>query len=70
MMAQVVGTCSICGGAVMAPLTWMSIIPPTPTCSGCGAVAAAHGPIIPMRKLDYQVTTGTGTVPPDGTSKS
>lgn len=70
MMSQVVGTCSICGGAVMMPLTWMSTIPPVPTCGGCGAVAAAHGPVIPMRKLDYQVVTSTGTAPRDDSSKS
>lgn len=39
-MQQRVGTCSLCGGAVMGYRgVWMSISPPPPdTCSGCGAV--------------------------------
>lgn len=59
MMVQVVGTCSLCGGAVAVPAMWMSIIPPVPTCGSCGAVAAAHGPVIPMRRNEYSTTTGT-----------
>jgi hypothetical protein len=70
MMSQVVDTCSICGGAVMVPLMWMSGIPPVPTCGGCGAVAAAHGPVIPMRRQEYSVTTGTSTALPTEPSKS
>lgn len=70
MMSQVVGTCSICGGVVTVPLTWTSIIPDVPTCSGCGAVAAAHGPVIPMRKQEYSVTTGTSIELPVDPSKS
>jgi hypothetical protein len=53
-----VGTCSICHGPVMVPQVWMSILPPTPTCGNCGAVAATHGPIIPMRPQRYRTTTG------------
>jgi len=46
---QTIGTCSICGGAVTAPAIWMGVIPPTPTCSRCGAHAALnYGPVIPM----------------------
>lgn len=46
---MIIGTCSICTGAVTVPDVWMCIIPPTPTCSSCGAVSAApHGPVIPM----------------------
>lgn len=48
---SVVGTCSLCGGAVTCPQLWGGIIPPTPHCSQCGAVPAnTHGPTIPMRK--------------------
>lgn len=44
------GTCSLCGGQVVVPAVWMSAVPPTPTCLGCGAVAASHGPVIPMQR--------------------
>lgn len=59
-MNQVVGTCSLCGGPVTVPAVWMSIIPPTPTCGHCGAVAAEHGPVIPMRPAE-PVRTWTST---------
>lgn len=42
------GTCSLCGGRVTVPDHWLSVVPPTPTCEQCGAVAAEHGPVIPM----------------------
>jgi hypothetical protein len=48
-MNRVVGTCSICSGAVTVPTVWCGVLPPTPTCSGCGAEAASHGPVIPMK---------------------
>jgi hypothetical protein len=61
-MKQTVGTCSLCGGAVMTPVVWMGILPPTPTCSGCGALAAVgHGPVIPMMPAPpTRYTVGTG----------
>lgn len=43
---QVVGTCGNCGGAVVLPKVWMSVIPPVPTCESCGATAAQHGPVM------------------------
>ena len=58
----VVGTCSICGGPVSCPSVWWSIITPVPTCEHCGAVSAQHGPVIPMKKKDYYVSTASGTV--------
>jgi len=45
---QTIGTCSLCGGPVVAPIAWYSVTPPVATCSRCGAVAAQHGPVIPM----------------------
>jgi hypothetical protein len=33
---------------VVCPLAYLSIVPPTPTCEACGAVAADHGPVIDM----------------------
>lgn len=45
-----VGTCSLCGGAVTVPTIVGSVVPPTPTCSQCGAVPKEpHGPTIPMQ---------------------
>lgn len=59
-MRATVGTCSLCGGRVTVPDVWMSIIPPTPTCEQCGAVAAEHGPVIPMRPAQpVRISTGT-----------
>lgn len=49
-MTRTLGTCSLCGGAVTVPTVFHSVHPPTPTCSSCGATAAAHGPVIPMRR--------------------
>lgn len=43
---MIVGTCSSCGGPMMVPDLWGSVIPPTPKCSVCGAVAAKYGPVI------------------------
>lgn len=46
----VIGTCSLCGGAVTVPETWMGIHPPTPTCSKChGVPKQPHGPVIDMK---------------------
>lgn len=53
MNISVVGICSICGGMVTVPSPWMGIIPPTPTCRTCGAVAAQQGPVIPMRERKW-----------------
>jgi hypothetical protein len=48
-MYQVIGTCSQCRGAVTLPQVWGGILPPTPTCSNCGAQPAnPHGPVIDM----------------------
>lgn len=49
-MKVTIGTCSICGGAVTVPDLWGGVIPPTPTCSKCGAEKAGHGPVIEMQK--------------------
>lgn len=51
MPEQRIGECSICGGDVVYFVgVWMSIIPPPPPhCTSCGAVSAAHDPVIPMR---------------------
>lgn len=50
MNEQTVGSCSLCGGAVTLPLVWHCVVPPVATCSRCGAVEAAHGPVIPMQQ--------------------
>lgn len=48
-MMNTIGTCSICGGPVQLPAIWHGVVPPQPTCGGCGAVAASYGPVVPMR---------------------
>ena len=59
-----VGTCSLCGGPVQVPGgVWMSVIPPTPTCASCGAVAAQHGPVIPMHRPAERRVSETTNVP-------
>ncbi len=51
MSVRVIGTCSLCGGAVTVPTVFHSTIPPTPTCSGCGATPkSGHGPVVEMEK--------------------
>jgi len=60
-MDNIVGTCSICGGAVSAPEVWHGIFPPQQTCQQCGAVAAFNGPVIPMiPSTPYKDKTTTG----------
>lgn len=57
---RVIGTCSICGGAVCVPHTWMSVNPPVPTCNSCGAVPKqSHGPIIEMEPTKTRGWTTT-----------
>jgi hypothetical protein len=46
---QTVGTCGECGGPVVVPIAWWSVIPPVPTCKECGATAKPnYGPVTPM----------------------
>lgn len=50
-MTKTVGTCSLCGGPVTVPTTWLGTEPPTPSCSRCGAVPKnAHGATIQMER--------------------
>ena len=46
-MKQVIGKCSCCGGRVVLPTAWLSVIPPVPTCESCGATQSS-GPVIQM----------------------
>lgn len=48
-MNKVIGSCSLCGGPVVAPDVWYGINLPTPTCVQCGAKARPSGPVIPMQ---------------------
>lgn len=46
---SIVGTCSICGGAVTVPTVWSSVVPPVPSCTACGAVKKqSYGPVVDM----------------------
>lgn len=57
---SIIGTCSICGGAVVVPDIWHGIIAPVPECSSCGAVKReSHGPIIDMAPRPQRITTTT-----------
>ncbi|MHC4619678.1 MAG: hypothetical protein ACYTEQ_18175 [Planctomycetota bacterium] len=47
MNEQIIGTCSICGGPVVVPMVFWSVVPPVPTCGRCGATKG-HGPVIDM----------------------
>lgn len=37
-MVKIIGSCSICGGQVTIPESWMGTPPPVPSCVACGAV--------------------------------
>lgn len=56
---MILGTCSVCGGAVSVPDVWFGVIPPVPTCSSCGATKRGHGPVIDMEP--NRRTTAIGT---------
>ncbi len=49
-MNQAIGICSLCGGDVVLPTHYMSVVPPKPTCESCGAVAKTKGPVVPMQR--------------------
>lgn len=53
-MRNIIGKCSICGGRVSVPDSFLSTIPPTPTCESCGATARSNLPIIPMKPNDWK----------------
>ncbi len=63
----IVGLCSICGGKVTVPSMWMSVIPPVPTCSKCGATQRAQADNYPIIDMDpyfpqnYKTTWTTNT---------
>lgn len=63
---QTIGTCGRCGGPVVVPNLWMSVISPTPSCAQCGAVAAQHGLVMEMQpqapQIAYEYATGSGTL--------
>lgn len=46
-MSQTIGTCSLCGGRVCTRES-LSSGPLPPACASCGAIAAMHGPLVPM----------------------
>ena len=48
---MIIGTCSLCGGAVSVPDVWYGTVPAIPTCSSCGATKDnPYGPVINMTK--------------------
>jgi hypothetical protein len=66
MTNATIGTCSNCGGPVQVPHVWYGVVPPTPTCAHCGAVARAnHGPVIPMEPARKTITAPSTQIDPD-----
>lgn len=64
MTYQVVGTCSVCGGAVRVARLWYGIEPPVPECSKCGAVAKPmYGPVIEMTPRAEKAAEALQVVP-------
>lgn len=54
-MNRTVGTCSICAGRVTAPQTYLSTVPPIPSCESCGATQKQpHGDVIQMEPRKQQ----------------
>ena len=50
-MQTIIGTCSLCSGPVIMPVTWHGMKPPPPRCDDCGATQAqGYGPIIRMER--------------------
>jgi hypothetical protein len=49
---EIIGKCSICGGSVQATSSYLSTVPPVPTCTSCGAKKKNDKPIIEMEKTD------------------
>jgi hypothetical protein len=46
---QILGTCSLCDGAVVVPTHWAGTQPPIPACMKCGATKKRpHGNVIEM----------------------
>ena len=65
---QIVGTCSCCGGPVVTPICYWSVVPPTPACRKCGAQATDYfGPVIQTRPNPVKSWPSTGTGTPDWT---
>lgn len=50
-MDKVIGTCSLCGGAVVVfEGPWGGTVPPTPSCRSCHAESMeGYGPVIAMK---------------------
>lgn len=64
MAEQRIGACSICGGEVRGHVgPWMGVVPPPPPrCQKCGAVSAAHDPVIRMRPVGGESETRNANV--------
>lgn len=62
-----IGTCSLCGGEVHIPELWSGLVPPSPTCRRCRAVAVNRGPVIPMKRIDNGGASYSGWGKPEAT---
>lgn len=53
----VIGRCSICGGNVTRPQSWLMVgPPPPPRCDSCGSVARNQHPLVDMVRPEPSVT--------------
>ena len=61
MSLKTIGTCSLCGGAVVVPTAFHSMNPPIPQCVRCKATPRhAHGPVIEMQPSPQRAATQQG----------
>lgn len=61
MNVRTLGTCGVCGGPVVVPLIFWSVVPPKPRCAHCGRIPVAYGPVIPMQpRRGPAIKTATG----------
>ena len=65
---MIIGTCSICYGAVVAPDRWMGSGPAPKSCASCGAVSSMpYGAIIEIvretKKSDEAIAKKMALVP-------
>lgn len=44
----VIGQCGVCGGNVVVPTEWWSVVPPPVACQSCGARPAGPGQVMDM----------------------
>lgn len=55
MNERIIGTCSLCGGPVVVPDVFYSVLPPIPRCRDCGArMKRSYGRVILMEPSPWK----------------